>query len=193
MLTINLFFCLVLQTQLLRNVKASHHIDLAYLYYLPFCSVFTSKDNFHVQIVPLFMNERQTFVHGDEFKEEMKRLHAHYSSLSEEVQRTGLFNFASFPPDDQSFLTTRLWDRYLPSWREVRDEPRRDTDLLADKEFVAEMERINKLADEQSNNQLPIGELDYVKAERNVYRCKGKWRRFSEEQEKKIDSNKHDH
>jgi hypothetical protein len=50
MLTINIFFCLVLPTQLLRNVKASHKIDLAYLYYLPFCSVFTSKDNFHAEI-----------------------------------------------------------------------------------------------------------------------------------------------
>jgi hypothetical protein len=49
MLTINIFFCLVLPTQLLRNVKASHQVDLAYLYYLPFCSVFTSKDNFHNQ------------------------------------------------------------------------------------------------------------------------------------------------
>jgi hypothetical protein len=32
MLSVNLFFCLVLPTQLLRNVKPSHHIDLAYLY-----------------------------------------------------------------------------------------------------------------------------------------------------------------
>jgi hypothetical protein len=37
--TINVFFCLVLPTQLLKNVKASHHVDLTYLYYLPFCSV----------------------------------------------------------------------------------------------------------------------------------------------------------
>ena len=119
MLTINIFFCLVLPTQLLKNVKASHHIDLAYLYYLPFCSVFTSKDNFHIQIVPLFMNSRQTFVCGNDFKEDMKKLDAHYSALPPEVRRTGLFNFASFPPDDQSFLTTRLWDKYLPTWREV--------------------------------------------------------------------------
>jgi hypothetical protein len=48
LLTINIFFCLVLPTQLLRNVKPSHQVDLAYLYYLPFCSVFTSKDNFGV-------------------------------------------------------------------------------------------------------------------------------------------------
>jgi hypothetical protein len=46
MLTINIFFCLLLPTQLLKNVKASHQVDLAYLYYLPFCSVFTSRDNF---------------------------------------------------------------------------------------------------------------------------------------------------
>jgi hypothetical protein len=36
MLSINIFFCLVLQTELLRNVKQSHQVDLAYLYYLPF-------------------------------------------------------------------------------------------------------------------------------------------------------------
>jgi len=40
MLTVNIFFYLVLPTQLLHNVKASHQVDLAYLYYLPFCSVF---------------------------------------------------------------------------------------------------------------------------------------------------------
>jgi hypothetical protein len=40
----------VLPTHLMRNVKESHKIDLAYLYYLPFCSVFTSKDNFHAEI-----------------------------------------------------------------------------------------------------------------------------------------------
>ena len=58
MLTINIFFCLVLPTRLLRNVKPSHQVDLAYLYYLPFCSVFTSKDNFHAQIVPLFLTRK---------------------------------------------------------------------------------------------------------------------------------------
>jgi hypothetical protein len=30
LLTINLFFCLVLPTQLLKNVKSSHQVDLAY-------------------------------------------------------------------------------------------------------------------------------------------------------------------
>jgi hypothetical protein len=95
-LTINLFFCLLLPTQLLKNVKPSHQVDLAYLCYLPFCSVFTSKDNFHAQIVPLFLNENQTFVNGIEFKDELKRLNEYYSALSEEERKTGLINFAKY-------------------------------------------------------------------------------------------------
>src|SRR5579862_8654960 len=90
MLSINIFFALVLPTQLLRNVKPSHQIDLAYLYYLPFCSVFTSKDNFHAQIVPLFLEPFQTFVNGTEFKEELKRLVEYYSALPEDERKTGL-------------------------------------------------------------------------------------------------------
>jgi hypothetical protein len=54
MLSINIFFALVIQTQLLRDVKESHQIDLAYLYYLPIWSMFSSKDRFHRQIVRCF-------------------------------------------------------------------------------------------------------------------------------------------
>jgi hypothetical protein len=69
----------------LPKVKPSHKIDLAYLYYLPFCSVFTSKDNFHAEIVPLFLTSEQTFVNGIELKEDLAKLGAHYESLPEEV------------------------------------------------------------------------------------------------------------
>ena len=88
MLTINIFFCLARPTQLLRNVKASHKIDLAYLYYLQFCSVFTSKDNFHAEIVPLFLISEQTFVNGIELKNDLVKLVAHYESLHEDVLET---------------------------------------------------------------------------------------------------------
>src|SRR5207245_2163499 len=117
MLSINLFFCLVLPTQLLRNVKPSHQIDLAYLYYLPFCAIFTSRDNFHVQIVPLFLSPSQTFVHGDELKVDLKKLNDLYSGLPDEVQRTGLGGFARHPPGDTAFFVTRMWDKYMPGWR----------------------------------------------------------------------------
>jgi hypothetical protein len=117
MLSINIFFSLVLKTQLLRNVKPSHQIDLAYLYYLPFCAVFSSRDNFHVQVAPLFMHRAQQFVHGDDLKADLKNLDELYLQLPKETLEKGFYSFAPVPPDDSSYLTTRLWDAYLPRWR----------------------------------------------------------------------------
>jgi hypothetical protein len=134
MLSINIFFSLVLQTQLLSKVKASHQIDLAYLYYLPFCAVFSSRDNFHLQVAPLFMHPAQQFVHGDELKADLKRLDDLYLQLPAETREKGLYSFAQFPPDDSSYLTTRLWDAYLPDWRKgsknVVDVPQEIKDAL---------------------------------------------------------------
>jgi hypothetical protein len=102
---------------MLKNVKASHQIDLAYLYYLPFCAVFSSRDNFHVQVAPLFMHPAQQFVHGDDLKADLKKLDELYLRLPKETLEEGLYSFAPAPPDDSSYLTTRLWDAYLPAWR----------------------------------------------------------------------------
>jgi hypothetical protein len=116
-LSINIFFSLVYPTELLRNVKPSHQVDLAYLYYLPFCAVFTSCDKFHVQVAPLFMSTAQTFVRGEELKADLARLNKLYLTLPEVERVKGIFVYASHPPDDSSFLTSRLWDIYLPYWR----------------------------------------------------------------------------
>jgi len=117
MLSINIFFSIVYPTQLLKNVKASHHVDLAYLYYLPFCAVFTSKDNFHVNVAPLFMTAAQTFVHGDDLKADLARLAALYQTFPASERAKGLIMFAPHPPDDPTYLTSQLWDIYLPYWR----------------------------------------------------------------------------
>jgi hypothetical protein len=180
MLTINIFFCLVLPTQLLSKVKQSHSVDLAYLYYLPFCSVFTSKDNFHAQVVPLFLQPEQTFVNGNELKEDLKQLVSHYSSLPDEVLRSGLIHFAAYPPDDTAFLVTRLWDKYLPDWRRIKAEPRPSMSPEEEKQMV---EHINQLSEAtETHNEQDFDLLDYALIERRLSPRKGRWLRFSEEQ-----------
>jgi hypothetical protein len=187
MLTINLFFSLVIQTQLLRNVKQSHQVDLAYLYYLLFCSVFTSRDRFHVQVVPFFMNKRQTFVHGDELKADLARLVDRYAALPEDVQRSGLITFAHTPPDDASFLVTRLWDIYLPSWRAFRDYKKPQGSPEEDKKLVEEISRwVEGAPGMVSHNEHDVDKLDHITIARRVKVRKGRWRRFSEEQEQNI-------
>ena len=183
LLTINIFFCLVLPTQLLRNVKPSHQVDLAYLYYLPFCSVFTSKDNFHAQTVPLFLGAMQDFVNGIDFKEDMKRLVTHYSALPEEVLKTGLINFAAYPPEDDSFITTRMWDKYLPRWRAFKHEPKKPRDPEEDKRTIQELKRMSESPElRPGDGMLPMDSVDYVALQRSIWPQKGKWFRLSEDQ-----------
>ncbi|MCU1271784.1 MAG: hypothetical protein JWN74_3078 [Acidobacteriaceae bacterium] len=62
--SVDLFFFLALGADLISRVrptnKADNMIDLSYLYYLPFCSIFVSNDNLHKRIVPLFLRGNQT-------------------------------------------------------------------------------------------------------------------------------------
>lgn len=193
MLTINLFFCLVLPTQLLRNVKGSHQVDLAYLYYLPFCSVFTSKDNFHAQIAPLFLTPEQTFVNGIELKEDLAKLVAHYETLPEEVLRTGLIHFAAHPPKDAArFLTTRLWDKYLPRWREIVAAPKAARDPEEERRLVEQINRETDSPELRSHDEEDIDKMDYATIRRMVYPKKGRWLRFSEDQINRMIEHKED-
>ena len=106
-----------LASDLISRDRPTNKVDLAYLYYLPFCRVFTSSDKLHERTVSLFMRDNQTFVRGDDLKADLAKLDAHYSALPDEVKASGLHRFASNPPDDTSFLVTRLWDLYMPKWR----------------------------------------------------------------------------
>jgi hypothetical protein len=188
MLTINIFFALILPTQLLRNVKPSHQIDLAYLYYLPFCSVFTSKDNFHAQIVALFLNEHQQFINGIDFKNDLKRLNEHYSMLPEDVLKTGLINFAAFPPTDDTYIITRMWDKFLPRWRTFAARPRQPRDPEQDKRT---MEELNRMSDESlpPHDEQNVDKVEFVQLTRNVYPRKGSWLRFSKDQIERMREN----
>ena len=184
MLSVNLFFCLVLPTQLLRNVKPSHHIDLAYLYYLPFCSIFTSKDSFHAQIVPLFLTPEQTFVNGIELKEDLKKLDLRYSALEESEFKTGTTSFAMHPPEEPAFLTTRLWDKHVPKWRDAPPPVKLNKQLQdALTEMMKKVSGSPQVAPHDIGN---VSELGYVSVEGKIHLRKGKYRRYSEEMEQHI-------
>lgn len=180
MLSINIFFALALSAKLLKKVKPSHAIDLAYLYYLPFCTVFTSRDKFHVQVASLFMDPFQTFVHGDDLRAELKRLDAGYKRLPEDELNKGLIGFAAHPPEDTSFLTTRLWDKYLPKWREphppMGDLPK---EVL---EAIDQMaKKVSAASPSDSHDAENIGELDFMTITKKVYPKKGFYLRFAKD------------
>jgi hypothetical protein len=97
--------------------------------------------------------------------------------LPKEVLDQGLYTFAQFPPDDSSFLTTRLWDAYLPNWR--KGSPNK---VDVPPEIQA---GLKELLDKFRNKSVPsdkdvnIGELDLVELSRKVSPAKGSYLRFS--------------
>jgi hypothetical protein len=122
-LMVDLFFYLGLLTGHISKDRPSNRVDIAYLYYLPFCMVFVSNDNLHARCVPLFLGKDQEFIRGQDLKADLSRLDGFYSALPGEVREQGVMKFAHYPPADGGFLTTRLWDRFLPKWRENAANP----------------------------------------------------------------------
>lgn len=124
-------------------------------------SVFTSKDNFHVDIVPLFLRPDQTFVEGIKLKEDLKKLVERYLALDKEEFDKGMDHYAKYPPDDTSF-TTPLWDKHTPKWRNT---PAPVNKQLQD----ALMQAVKKMDESEEvwpHNLASTSEPGYVKMER---------------------------
>ncbi|MEK7092317.1 MAG: hypothetical protein AAB907_01695, partial [Patescibacteria group bacterium] len=77
-LSVDLFFMFGIGSDLIGRGRPSHKIDVAYLYYLPFCMVFTSNDKLHKALVPIFLRSNQSFISGEELKSDLKKLDAHF-------------------------------------------------------------------------------------------------------------------
>jgi hypothetical protein len=121
---VDLFFYLGMASGQIASTRPSHRVDLAYLYYLPFCTIFSSFDKFHAAIVPHFLNdERQVFIPGAELKADLSALAEHYDALPPEERAKGAMTYAAYPPRSGNFLTSRLFDRFEPGWRDFAERP----------------------------------------------------------------------
>ena len=179
---VDLFFNFAVSADLISRVrpagKVDNKVDIAYLYYLPFCMIFTSKDNLHKRVVPLFLREDQTFVSADDLKADLHKLDVYFSSLPDNVKNSGFHNFADCPPEDTSFLVTRLWDKHLPEWRKMKAR-KRPIDHSKDKEVIAELNRIqNTAAASDPAERISADETQFVQFVRSPRRSKGNWNRY---------------
>jgi hypothetical protein len=183
--SVDLFFYLAIAADLISRARPSNKVDLAYLYYLPFCMVFTSSDKLHTRTAPLFLKSDQTFVEGAELKTDLGKLDSHYSSFPEEVRNRGILEFAHYPPQDTSFLVTRLWDKYLPAWRKHQAQPLKEMSKEAHSKMVTELNRLREEGVPVSpNTPVNSDDTDQIMIQRMVYFQKGKWKRFTPEFEK---------
>ncbi len=179
--SIELFFNLCIAADLISRERPSNKLDIAYLYYLPFCNVFTSGDKLHASTVPLFLREDQSFVSAQDLKAGLRQLDSLYSALPEETRKSGFHHFASYPPLDDSYLVTRLWDKHMrPEWRAGANRPPLDPRASeALRELLDKIERDGKQA--TSDQSISIEEASFMQITRRVRRRRGKWERFGPE------------
>lgn len=173
---VDLFFRLGLGADLIGRERASNTIDLAYLYYLPFCMAFTSNDNFHARTAPLFLDEGQMFLPGGELKSDLARLDEHYSRLPDEVKTRGVMSFAHFPPVDGDFLVSKLWDRLMrPEWRIDATQPPAPKSPEANARIVSAISELADAPRTQGYWQVPTQNPEAVLIERVIPAKRGKW------------------
>ncbi len=187
-LKVDLFFYLSLLSNLISGDRPSNKIDLAYLYYLPFCMVFTSNDKLHNKTAPLFMEKGQVFINGQDLKSNLRVLDDYYSKFPDEVKDQGIMKFAVYPPENIDNLVSQLWDKFLPIWRKHLEEKKSKPQLSekSEKELIQSLRRdLNESILLDMSVQATTNEADHVVFKREVRTKKGKWRILPPEVEKK--------
>jgi hypothetical protein len=77
------------------STKPTNAIDLEYLFYLPFCVVFSSGDKFVIEMSKALIRPYQFFIDRETLKRDMQAIHQ-YREVTDEVVRVQLLN--SFKP-----------------------------------------------------------------------------------------------
>ena len=161
--------------------KADNRVDMAYLYYLPFCHVFVSGDKLHKRVVPLFLRPDQTFVEAPDMKADLAKLDAHYWALPDAEKQKGFYKIAQHPPLDGDYLIAKLWDKRGPEWRENALKPPL-LDPERDKKIIAEIKRISDAAKAADpNTRLSLDDAMFMTINRTIARTKGKWKRVPDD------------
>lgn len=169
---IDMFFYISISRGFISDERPSNKIDMTYLYYLPFCNIFISGDKLHKKTAHYFMQKNQKFIWAPDLKSDLGKLNEHYENLSTEVKEQGLYSFASYPPE-ADFLTTRLWDRYLPRWRITKDtgkKSKNNESLLSQVKKHAEAP-----IDESINMDILENDIEHLTLKRSVSKKRGDW------------------
>ena len=179
--SVDLFFYLAIGSDLISSERPSHKVDLAYLYYWPFCNVFSSNDKLHAELAPFFLNDSQIFLKGSDLKADLSKLNEYYLNLPEDVKQSGVFAFASHPPFDGDFFVSKLWDKYLPQWRLIFLEYEEKSKLKMTKE--ANQSKKHDAVTENLTQQTEItdqeNEMDPIIISRQALKVKGSRKRLS--------------
>lgn len=170
---VEVFFQFALAAHLIDSNRPSNRTDIAYLFYLPFCTLFISSDNLHRRTAGLFMRDDQEFVWGVDLKASLKTVNSHFLKLPEDVREQGVMSFAHAPPGGN--IVAELWDRHLrPGIRTEVKEPR-EADAERDAELVKRLKEFSKQPTLPSHQATHEDDIEMMSIAHSVRRKRGSW------------------
>ena len=173
-LEVESFSQIALASNLISSERASNLLDIAYLFYLPFCMMFVSNDRLHQRCAPLFLRPNQEFVWGPDLKANLGQSNEHFLKLPKKVREQGVYSMADDPPPIGNQAVRNLWSRLLPKWREAGREPPNATHRPP-----PTADEIRRMAESPemvvSEHARTSGELDQAIIKRSVKQRKGSW------------------
>ncbi len=176
LLTVEVFFRIALAENLIGTERPSNRVDIAYLYYLPYCMVFVSTDRLHERCAPLFLRPDQTFIWGQDLKADLSSINAHYFETATPVTvEQGIHAVTSYPPSEDDFLVGKLWDCFMrKDWRDLArkqpsQSPRNNVGLVTQLNDLIDSEKPSVVEPPSTN------EADYRRMQRIVRIKKGSW------------------
>jgi hypothetical protein len=122
--SVELFFQIALAANLIGTERSSNRVDIAYLSYLPLCTIFVSSDKLHRRTAEHFLRPDQSFVWGYDLKADLSALVARYMALPEEEREKGIIKFAHLPLEDEQCLVSKLRDHHSKLLRKQETEVR---------------------------------------------------------------------
>lgn len=152
------------------TTRATNRIDSEYYYYLPFCNIFSSRDNFHKDFTSIVLSDDQTFVDGDDLKADLKSIIDKLEEEEFEIEIDWDSKFSIEPPDDSDSITYQMWKKYLPNWRpgwfyKKKTDPQIDEELSKEiKEKIKSFEP----QDEDPFQKFKDKDIDFISFEYQI-------------------------
>jgi len=176
--SVDLFFNIAVAADLISKDRPTNKVDMAYLYYLPFCMVFVSGDKLHSKVAPLFIEEDQSFIDAYDLKKDFKKLNDHYLKLPDEIKIQGVLRFAPRPPLDSDFLVTRLWDKHIgKGWRDETNSNAVNINPEIQEKLMEEIRQFKEGAKAVDPSiQINSEEANHIVIEKKVPVKRGRWR-----------------
>lgn len=114
---LKMFFELSLLNDLI-GTRSTNLVDLEYIYYLPFCRVFSSGDKFHKRILPILLNsQKQDFIANDVLKEDLNNIYEDLRNKKNE------FNLMDYPSPPAKSITAKLYKKLIKNTKNKNELP----------------------------------------------------------------------